>query len=76
MIQSPQIRTDEQVLRERELRQITEVARREGATPTGRSGRMAAGALRAMSSALTRTANALDSPADCLERDVRMIDRA
>ena len=76
MIQSPQIRTDEQVLRERELRQITEVTRREGAVSTGRSGRMAAGALRAMSSALTRTANALDTPSDCLERDVRMIDRA
>ena len=76
MIQSPQIRTDEQVLRERELRQRTEVARREGATPTGRSGRMAAGALRAVSSALTRTANALDTPSDRLERDVRMIDRA
>jgi hypothetical protein len=76
MVQSPQIRTDEQVLRERELRQRTEVARREGPTPTGRSGRMAAGALRAVSSALTRTANALDTPSDRLERDVRMIDRA
>jgi hypothetical protein len=76
MFQTPQIRIDEQVLRERELRRRTEVARREGATPTGRSVRMAAGALRAMSSALTRTANALDAPCNGLEGDVRMIDRA
>ncbi|MEP6973184.1 MAG: hypothetical protein ABI869_03455 [Actinomycetota bacterium] len=76
MVQFPQIRTDEHVLRERELRRTTEIVRREGVMPTGRSGRMAAGALRAMSSALTRTANALDTPSDCLERDVSMIDRA
>jgi len=36
---------------------------------------MAADALRTMSAALTRTANALDTPRDGLERDVRMIDR-
>jgi hypothetical protein len=29
-----------------------------------------------MSAALTRTANALDTPSDRLDRDVRMIDRA
>jgi hypothetical protein len=75
MIQSSQLRTDEQVLRERELRHKTEVARRERSTATGRSGRMAAGALRAMSSALTRTANALDAPSNGVEGDVRMIDR-
>lgn len=76
MVQTPQFRTDEIRLREHELRRATEVARREGLTSASRTGRMAAGALRAMSAALTRTANALDSPSDCLEHDVRMIDRA
>jgi len=37
-------------------------------------GQSEGGALRAMSAALTRRANALDTP-DGLERDVRMIDR-
>ena len=75
MVQVPQVRSDEQRLRERELRLATEVARREGDAPTTRTGRMAAGALRAMSAALTRTANALDAPCDPLEHDVRLIDR-
>ena len=74
MVQVPQVRSDEQRLRERELRLATEVARRESVAPTTRTGRMAAGALRAMSAALTRTANALDTPSDRLD-DVRMIDR-
>jgi len=76
MVQTPQFRTDEQRLREHELRRVTEVARREGVGPATRTGKMAAGALRAVSAALTRTANALDAPSDRLERDVRMIDRA
>jgi hypothetical protein len=76
MVQIPQFRSDEQRLKEHELRRMTEVARREVVGPTTRTGRMAAGALRAMSAALTRTADALDAPSDCLERDVRMIDRA
>jgi hypothetical protein len=76
MVQTPASRSDELRLREHELRRATEVVRREGVSPTTRTGRMAAGALRAMSAALTRTANALDSPSNCLEHDVRMIDRA
>ena len=76
MVQTPQFRTDEQRQREQELRRATEIARRERPTSATRTGRMAAGALRAMSAALTRTANALDTPSDRLERDVRMIDRA
>ena len=76
MVQTPHFRTDEQRLREHELRRTTEVVRRERRTSTTRTGRMAAGALRAMSAALTRTANALDTPSERLERDVRMIDRA
>jgi hypothetical protein len=76
MVQTPAFRADEQRLREHELRRAIEITRREGPTPATRTGRMAAGALRAMSAALTRTANALDTPSDCLERDVRMIDRA
>ena len=76
MVQTPHFRTDEQRLREHELRRATEVVRRERPTSATRTGRMAAGALRAMSAALTRTANALDTPSDRLERDVRMIDRA
>ena len=76
MVQTPAFRTDEQRLREHELRRAIEITRREGPTPATRTGRMAAGALRAMSAALTRTANALDTPSDRLERDVRMIDRA
>ena len=75
MVQTPHFRTDEQRLREHELRRATEVVRRERPTSATRTGRMAAGALRAMSAALTRTANALDTPCDGLERDVRMIDR-
>jgi hypothetical protein len=76
MVQTPTFRTDEQRMREQELRRATEIARRERITSATRVGRKAAGALRAMSAALTRTANALDSPSDRLERDVRMIDRA
>ncbi|MEO8425055.1 MAG: hypothetical protein ABI595_14245 [Actinomycetota bacterium] len=77
MVQTPQFRTDEQRLHEQELRRATEIARREQELVSAtRTGRMAAGALRAMSAALTRTANALDTPSDCLERDVRLIDRA
>lgn len=76
MVQTPRFRTDEHRLREHELRRATEVTRREGVGPTTRTGKLAAGALRAMSAALTRTANALDAPSDRLERDVRMIDRA
>jgi hypothetical protein len=76
MVQTPQFRTDELRLREQELRRATEIVRRERPTSATRTGRMAAGALRAMSAALTRTANALDTPSDCLEHDVRMIDRA
>ena len=76
MVQTPQFRTDEQRMREQELRRATEIARRERPTSATRTGRMAAGALRTMSAALTRTANALDTPSDRLERDVRMIDRA
>ena len=76
MVQTPQFRTDEQRLRETELRRATEITRREGPTSATRTGRIVAGALRAMSAALTRTANALDTPSDRLERDVRMIDRA
>jgi hypothetical protein len=75
MVQTPGFRTDEHGMREHELRRATEVTRKEGATSTTRTGRMAAGALRAMSAALTRTANALDTPSDRLEHDVRMIDR-
>jgi hypothetical protein len=76
MVQTPHFRTDEQRLREHELRRATEIVRSERPTSTPtRTGRMAAGALRAMSAALTRTANALDAPSDGLERDVRMIDR-
>ena len=75
MVQTPHFRTDEQRLREHELRRATEAVRRERPTSATRTGRMAAGALRAMSAALTRTANALDTPSDGLERDVRMIDR-
>jgi hypothetical protein len=76
MVQTPQFRTDERRLREHELRRATEAARRQGISPATRTGKMAAGALRAVSGALTRTANALDAPSDRLERDVRMIDRA
>lgn len=76
MVQTPQFRTDELRLREQELRRTTEIVRRERPTSANRTGRMAAGALRAMSAALTRTANALNTPSDCLEHDVRMIDRA
>ena len=76
MVQTPHFRTDEQRLREHELRRATEVVRRERRTSTTRTGRMTAGALRAMSAALTRTANALDTPPERLERDVRMIDQA
>lgn len=76
MVQTPQFRTDEQRMHELELRRATEIARRERPASATRTGRMAAGALRAMSAALTRTANALDTPSDRLERDVRMIDRA
>jgi hypothetical protein len=75
MVQIPEFRADELRLREHELRRATEIARREGVAPATRSGRLAAGALRAMSAALTRTANALDAPCDRLESDVRMIDR-
>ena len=75
MVQTPHFRTDEQRMREHELRRATEVVRRERPTSATRTGRMAAGALRAMSAALTRTANALDTPSDRLERDVRVIDR-
>ena len=75
MVQTPHFRTDEQRLREHELRRKTEAARRERPTAATRTGRMAAGALRAMSAALTRTANVLDTPSDGLERDARMIDR-
>jgi len=75
MVQSPQFRTDEHRMREHELRRATEVTRREGATSSSRTGRIAAGALRAMSAALARTANALDTPCERLEHDVRMIDR-
>jgi hypothetical protein len=76
MVQTPQFRTDEQRMHEQELRRVTEITRRERPASATRTGRMAAGALRAMSAALTRTANALDTPSDRLERDVRMIDRA
>ena len=76
MVQTPTFRADEQRLREQELRRASENARRERPTSATRTERMAAGALRAMSAALTRTANALDTPSDCLEPDVRMIDRA
>jgi hypothetical protein len=76
MVQTPQFRTDEQRLREHELRRTTEIARRERRTSATRTGRMAAGALRAMSAALTRRANALDRPSERLEHDVRLIDRA
>ncbi len=76
MVQTPQLRTDEQRLREHELRRATEDARREGVRPATRTGKMAAGALRAISAALTRTANALDAPSERLERSVRMVDRA
>lgn len=76
MVQTPQFRTDEQRMHELELRRATEIARRERPASATRTGRMAAGALRAMSAALTRRANALDTPSDRLERDVRMIDRA
>ncbi len=76
MVQTPQFRTDEQRMHEQELRRATEITRRERPTPATRTGRMAAGALRTMSAALTRTANALDTPSDRLERDVRVIDRA
>jgi hypothetical protein len=76
MVQTPHFRTDEQRLREHELRRATEVVRRERPTSATRTGRMAAGALRAMSAALTRTANALDTPSERLDRDARMIDRA
>jgi hypothetical protein len=75
MVQTPQFRADELRLREHELQRATEAVRREGVAPTSRSGRLAAGALRAMSAALTRTANALDAPCDRLDPDVRMIDR-
>ena len=75
MVQTPEFRADELRLREHELRRATEIPRRESVAPTTRSGRLAAGALRAMSAALTRTANALDAPCDPLEHDVRLIDR-
>ena len=76
MVQSPQIRTHDHRLREHELRRTAETVRREGSTPTTRSGRVVADMLRAMSTALTRTANALDDPCERLEHDVRVIDRA
>jgi hypothetical protein len=76
MVQTPQFRMDEQRMHEQELRRLTEITRREQPASATRTGRMAAGALRAMSAALTRTANALDTPSDRLERDVRVIDRA
>ncbi len=76
MVQSPQIRTHDLGSRQDELRRNTEQVRREGASPTTRSGRVIAGMLRAMSSALTRTANTLDAPCAGLEHDVRAIDRA
>jgi len=76
MVQAPRFRTEEQRLREQELRRTIEIARRERPASTTRTGRMAAGALRAMSAALTRTANALDTPSERFEQDVRMIDRA
>jgi hypothetical protein len=67
MVQPPHFRTDEQRLREHELRRATEVVRRERPASATRTGRIAAGALRAMSAALTRTANALDTPCEGLE---------
>lgn len=76
MVQTPQFRTDEQRMHEQELRRATEIVRRERPTSATRTGRMAAGALRTVSAALTRTANALDTPSDRLERDVRVVDRA
>ena len=76
MVQTSHFRTDEQRLREHELRRAIEVVRRERPTSATRTGRMAAGALRAMSAAFTRTANALDTPCERLDRDARMIDRA
>ncbi len=76
MVQSPQIRTHDQGLREDELRRTVEMVRREGSIPTTRSGRVVAGMLRAMSSALTRTANTLDAPCEHVEHNVRVIDRA
>jgi hypothetical protein len=72
----PQTRQQEQRLREHELRRAAEGIRREGGVGTTRSGRLVAGALRAMSAALTRTANALDAPCDGFEPDGRVIDRA
>ena len=75
MIQ-PQTRQQEQLLREHELRRTAESVRREGGVGTTRSGRLVAGALRGMSAALTRTANALDSPCDGSETDGRAVDRA
>jgi len=73
--QSPQIRIDEHRMRERELRRVVEAKRREGVTPTSRSGRALARALRAMSGALARTANALDAPSAGLDREARVADR-
>jgi hypothetical protein len=75
MVQTPHFRTDEQRFREYELRRTAEVVRRERPTTATRTGRTTAAALRAISAALTRTANALDTPPDGLERDVRVIDR-
>ena len=75
MSQSPWIRTDEHRMREGELRRLVEATRREGVTPTSRSGRALAGVLRAMSGALARTANALDAPSAGLDREARVADR-
>ncbi len=75
MSQSARIRTDEHRMRERELRRTVEVTRREGMTATSRSGRALAGMLRALSSALGRTADALDASSAGLDRETRVADR-
>jgi hypothetical protein len=69
------MRTDEQRMRERELRRLVEATRRQGVTATTRSGRALAGVLRALSSALGRTADALDASSAGLDHEGRVADR-
>jgi len=62
-------------MREHELRRLVETSRREGVTATTRSSRALAGVLRALSSALGRTADALDASSAGLDHERRMADR-
>ena len=72
----PQTQREEQLVREHELRKTAERVRREDIADTTGAGRFVAGALRALSTALARTADALDAPCDRVDRETSVIDRA